>query len=98
MLEFKLNLYFEKYKEESVISYTDFKKKFNDENEPFILFNELFNMIKEYQLKKYGSLIESGKEVKNYVKKGYYCKLERTRMYDRFGTKEERLKRKRRIQ
>lgn len=99
MLEFKLNLYFEKYKEESIISYTDFKKKFNDENEPFTLFNELFNMIKEYQLKKYGSLIESGKEVKNYnVKKGDYCKSERTRMRDRFGTKEERLRRKRRIQ
>lgn len=97
MLEFKLNLYFEKYKEDSIISYTDFKKKFNDENEPFTLFNELFNMIKEYQLKKYGTLIESGKEVKNYcIKKGTYNTKERTRLYNRFGTKEERLKRKRR--
>ena len=27
----------------------DFKKKFNDENEPFTLFNELFNMIELYK-------------------------------------------------
>lgn len=99
MLEFKLNLYFEKYKEESIISYTNFKKKFNDENEHFTLFNELFNMIKEYQFKKYGSLVMDGKQVKNYiVKKGDYSKLERLRMYDKFGTKEERFKRKRRTQ
>lgn len=53
-LEFKLNYYFEKYKDRSLISSMDFKRRFIKENGNFELLNELVIMINRYQVKKYG--------------------------------------------
>lgn len=53
-LEFKLNYYFEKYKDRSLISSMDFKRIFIKENGNFELLNELVIMINRYQVKKYG--------------------------------------------
>ena len=53
-LEFKLNYYFEKYKDRSLISSMYFKSRFIKENGNFELLNELVIMINRYQVKKYG--------------------------------------------
>lgn len=95
MLDFKLNLYYEKYKDTCIIYYTKFKALFEKDNGKFIYFNELFNMIKDYQIKKYGSLLPDGKDTNTgYIKKGTYEQRERSRYVYRYGNKRERLKRK----
>lgn len=61
-LEFKLNFYFEKYKDSSLNSNDEFRKKFIKEHGNFPYLNELILMINRYQVKKYGS------NLNNYVK------------------------------
>ena len=61
-LNFKLNYYFEKYKDTSLNSNEDFRLKFIKENGKFEYLNELILMINRYQVKKYGS------NLNNYVK------------------------------
>lgn len=51
-------------------------------------------MIQKYQYEKYGELISSGYNYEVKVKKGYYNTLEGMRKRYRYGTKEERRKRK----
>ena len=51
MLEFKLNYYFEKYKNASVISSPKFKEVFIKKEGEFELLNELLVMIQRYQIK-----------------------------------------------
>ena len=94
MLEFKLNYYFEKYKESCVLSARIFKDRFKKENGDFELINELVIMIQKYQYKKYGILLASGRQTDRIVKKNYYNHLENCRVYKKFGTREERIKRK----
>ena len=94
MLEFKLNYYFELYKDTCIIKTTLFKELFRKEHGDFPLLNELVVMIQRYQHQKYGELLESGKKTFRYVKKGTYSKQARAREKIRFGTKEERLQRK----
>lgn len=94
MLEFKLQYYFEKYKNSCVIVAPKFKSNFIKKEGEFELLNELLVMIQRYQLKKYGDLLASGKRTQVVVKKGNYAKLENQRKNNRFGSKEERLKRK----
>lgn len=53
-LNFKLNYYFEKYKDKSLNSNEDFRLKFIKENGKFEYLNELILMINRYQVKKYG--------------------------------------------
>ena len=53
-LNFKLNYYFEKYKDKSINSNEDFRLKFIKENGKFEYLNELILMINRYQVKKYG--------------------------------------------
>ena len=90
MLEFKLNYYFEKYKDTCIIKTPVFKDRFKKENGDFELLNELIVMIQKYQIKKYGDLVESGKKTFRNVKKGHYSHLEQIRNRKRFGTKEDR--------
>ena len=62
MLEFKLNYYFEKYKDSCVISLSKFRDRFIKENGDFPLINEVFIMIQKYQYKNYGDLVASGRK------------------------------------
>ena len=94
MLEFKLQYYFEKYKDTCIISTALFKVVFTKKEGEFELLPELVNMIQKYQYNKYGNLLTSGKKTYRLVKKGTYGMLENQRMNNRFGSKEERLKRK----
>lgn len=94
MLEFKLNYYFEKYKDICIIKSRLFKELFIKENGDFPLLNELVVMIQRYQYNKYGELVESGRKTFRNVKKGTYSKQASAREKRRFGSKEERLKRK----
>ena len=94
MLEFKLNYYFEKYKDTCIISLTKFKDNFIKENGDFPLLNELAIMINKYQIKKYGDLLASGKKTGVIVKRGTYYRRADQRIRTRFGTKEERNRRK----
>ena len=95
MLEFKLQYYFEKYKDTSIVGTAEFKDNFKKEHGDFVLLPELINMIIKYQIKKYGELVTSGKSLRRIVKKNKYNTLEMSRNYSRFGTKEERERRKR---
>ena len=94
MIEFKLNYYFEKYKDHCVVSWTKFKYIFTKDNGEFNLLPELFKMIQKYQLQKYGALVESGRLLGNNIKKVTLNSRERQRFRNRFGTKEERFRRK----
>lgn len=94
MLEFKLNYYFEKYKDSCVISLSKFRDRFIKENGDFPLINEVFIMIQKYQYKNYGDLVASGRKTTKEVKKGYYYKQEYNRLQKRFGTVTERKRRK----
>ena len=94
MLEFKLNYYYEMYKDTCIHSIKIFKDNFKKKHGDFELLNELVIMIHRYQYDKYGDLIPSGKQTKTCVNRYYYSKLENARMNKRFGTKEERMYRK----
>lgn len=94
MLEFKLKLYFEEYKDSDIISTTKFKERFIKKHGNFELLNELVIMIQKYQYKHYDTLIGSGKSTFKIVKKGDYNKNEQKRINARFGSKEERQLRK----
>lgn len=96
MLEFKLNLYFEEYKDACALSFTRFKNKFIKKHGNFTLIPELFNMIQKYQYTTYGTLLEDGKLVEWKVAKGEYSKLANKRYRARFGNKLERELRRRR--
>lgn len=90
MLEFKLQYYFEKYKNSTIISTTEFKKKFKNNEGDFDLLSELVIMIQRYQLKKYGDLLPSGLVTVEPKGNGGRFKKELNRNRNRFGTKEER--------
>lgn len=94
MLEFKLNLYFQEYKDSPVMSSTKFKSEFKKKHGDFPLVSELFIMIQKYQLKKYGSVIDDGKNTYKRRAKFTYSNLENNRKIRKLGTKEERNKRK----
>ena len=94
MLEFKLQYYFEKYKDVSVISSPKFKETFKKNEGEFELLNELLVMIQRYQIKKYGDLITTGRNIYETKGNGKRFDMELTRERNRFGTKEERKRRK----
>ncbi len=94
MLEFKLQIYFEEYKNAPMISTSAFKRGFIKKHGEFVLLNELINMVMSYQYKTYGNLLGTGKSAFRNVEKGTYCKREASRKYSKFGTREERINRK----
>lgn len=94
MLEFKLQMYFEEYKDSVVISTSAFKSKFIKKHGNFELLNELINMILKYQHKTYGSLVGTGNNTYRLVKKGTYGNLESKRIHYKLGSKQERINRK----
>lgn len=58
MWEFKLNYYFEKYKDVSIVRRNDFRQRFKKENGDFKYLEELILMIERYQIKKYGTSLD----------------------------------------
>ena len=60
MFEFKLNYYFEKYKDVSIVSRDNFRQRFRKENGKFQYLEELIIMIERYQIKKYGAGLDRG--------------------------------------
>ena len=94
MYDFKLNYYFYKYKDHSLISITKFKSDFIKNEGKFDYLNELIIMIQKYQCKKYNSLVETGKYTFNDIPRETQTNRERSRVVNRFGTKEERIRRK----
>lgn len=60
MWEFKLNYYFEKYKDVSIVRRNDFRQRFKKENGEFKYLEELIIMIERYQIKKYGTSLDRG--------------------------------------
>lgn len=94
MLEFKLQYYFEKYKDISVVSSSKFKNEFIKKEGNFELLNELIVMIQRYQYKKYGEAIPYGTATPEILGNGIRARKEQTRLRQRFGNKEERIRRK----
>lgn len=92
--DFKLNYYFNIYKDTTCLSVSKFKDTFTRKHGKFEYLNELVVMIQRYQYKKYGNLVQSGKSLYNGALTNQFNTLEHQRVYDRFGTKEERLRRK----
>lgn len=93
MLDFKLNYYFEKYKDYPLSSVTRFKTAFISENGTFELLNELIVMIQRYQIKKYGEILEHGSITLKRNDVYTYSNRENNRKLRRFGTREERIRR-----
>lgn len=94
MLEFKLNMYFLEYRDIPCMSLTKFRGEFIKKEGNFPLINELFIMIQKYQYAKYGELLSSGRSISVRHKKNTYNNRSNGRDLTRFGTKEERRKRK----
>lgn len=57
-MDFKLNYYFQKYKDASIVSRNNFRQRFKKENGKFNYLEELIVMIEKYQMKKYGTGID----------------------------------------
>lgn len=57
MNEFKLQFYFNLYKDKPLQNRNDFRKKFKKECGEFQYLEELILMIEKYQLKKYGETL-----------------------------------------
>ncbi len=63
MLEFKLNMYFEEYKDKPLPTREEFRKHFKDKHGEFQLVNELILKIEKYQFKKYGQTLVRGNAI-----------------------------------
>lgn len=69
MLEFKLNYYFAKYKDVSIVTRNEFRQRFKKENGDFKYLEELMLMIERYQIKKYGTSLDRADYVESRNKK-----------------------------
>lgn len=69
MFEFKLNYYFEKYKDVSIVTRNEFRKRFRKENGEFKYLEELITMIERYQIKKYGASLDRADFIESRNKK-----------------------------
>ena len=94
MLEFKLQYYFEKYKDIGLTSTSKFKTEFIKTEGNFDLLNELIVMIQRYQFHKYGEIVPFGTASIEYLGNGVRARRYHTRMYNRCGSKEDRKRRK----
>ena len=59
MLEFKLNMYFEMYKDLPLPNRDEFRKNFKKKHGKFQYLEELIKMIEDYQFEKYGQTLNS---------------------------------------
>lgn len=72
---FKLNYYFEMYKDRPFINRDKFKFRFMKENGKFQYIKELIVMVEKYQIKKYGQLIYDEYKIKPL----FQCQLDASR-------------------
>lgn len=94
-MEFKLNYYFELYKESPISSNEDFKMKFIKKHGDFRYLNELVIMINKYQVKKYGTNLNNYiRQYKTYEDIKREKISARQRNMRRFGTRLEQKRRK----
>lgn len=61
MSEFKLQFYFNLYRDKSLPNREEFRKNFKKNYGEFQYIEELIKMIEEYQIKKYGETLHNGK-------------------------------------
>lgn len=94
MLEFKLNYFYNLYKDISIICTSDFKKMFKEKHGDFKYINELIVMIQKYQFKTYGDLLPNGIYIVRTQDRKIQYRNECARMNYRYGNKIERFKRK----
>lgn len=94
MLDFKINMYFEKYKDTPIKSYTKFRNIFEKENGHFIYLREVYIMIYKYQKDRYGSVFDKGDKIDDRISSKIIKNREKGYLAYRFGSKEERNKRK----
>lgn len=94
MDDFKFKLFYNRYKDIAITSFTRFKKQFKNENGDYKYLKELYNAICDYQRKTYGVVLEDGNKIhyNNYkVNNLSYNSYK----YKRFGSREEMINRKR---
>lgn len=78
-LDFKLNLYFNMYKDTSLPNSDEFRKNFKKEHGKFPYLNELIVKIINYQVKKYGcTLPDPNKIMRKDTRNGKYKKSKKT--------------------
>lgn len=81
MLDFKLNYYFEMYKDKSLPNREEFRKNFKKKYGKFKYLEELIIMIEKYQFKTYGETLPRNDVV--VVRNKEERKKERRKSYDR---------------
>lgn len=91
-LEFKLNYYFEKYKDTSFKTNEIFKRDFIKKEGDFTLLNELVLLINKYQVKKFGTNLCNECNINGLSKK--ISKRISNANRKKYGTIEERKRRK----
>ena len=91
--EFEYNYYFELYKEKSVLGHEAFKGKFKKHHKTNIDIQKLIYDIEKYQIKKYG-IIKFSDWLVPITDKQRTKDNDRTKMYNKYGTKEERMKKR----
>ena len=68
MEDFKLDFYFNLYKDKALVNRVEFRKNFKKKHGEFQYIEELILMIEKYQLKKYGETLHDGKIVEYRIK------------------------------
>lgn len=91
-IEFKLNFYFEKYKDYSFKTNEEFKRMFIKKEGDFILLNELVLLVNKYQVKKFGTNLHNECDINGLSRK--ISKRLNNKIRKKYGTVSERLRRK----
>lgn len=96
MDDFKFKIYFNQYKNISIVSFTKFKRKFIKQNGDYKYLKELYIAICNYQRKTYGEVLDDGKIIhyNDYNKNNLYY---RSNKYKKFGSREDMINRKLRM-
>lgn len=88
--EFKLNYYFNLYKDQAFVSNTEFKFKFIKKHGNFKYLNELAIMINKYQVRKYKQNLAIDNNIYGLKNRKNIRNSEKQSFYHKFGTLEER--------
>lgn len=86
--EFKMNMYFEKYKDYEMYALNYFRRDFIKAEGKYDKIDELFRKIQKYQIEKYGNVVGTGGFVK--INNALITKKNSTKISKLFGTKAER--------
>lgn len=86
--DFKMDYYFQKYKEYTMISLEYFRKEFKKTEGNYDKIDELFRKIQRHQIAKYGNVVGTGGHI--FVENRRVTKNDGRKIKRRFGTKAER--------